>query len=118
MQSDGGIVVVIGPGPTRAGRRRPGQGPAHCVTLPRDEAGLPKAGPGEVPARRAGLERGEGEELMVQASNGMPASALGGAPGRKGNYSNPNRECVEGAALPGGATAMRNSRDHGRPPPT
>ena len=50
MQIHCGIVLVIGPGPARAGAAA--TRPAHCVTLPRDEAGLPKAGPGEVP--RAG----------------------------------------------------------------
>lgn len=50
---------------------------------------------------------------MVQASNGVPASALRGAVWRKSGYSNPNGNCVELAELPDGAIAVRNSRHPG-----
>jgi len=42
--------------------------------------------------------------------NGMPAGELGDVRWTKSQYSNPNGECVELAALPNGEIAMRNSR--------
>jgi len=47
---------------------------------------------------------------MVVTYNGMPAAELGGVRWLKSRHSNPNGECVELAALPGGEIAMRNSR--------
>jgi hypothetical protein len=52
---------------------------------------------------------------MVQVYNGMPASGLYGARWHKSGHSNPNGSCVELAGLPGGAVAVRNSRDPGGP---
>lgn len=48
---------------------------------------------------------------MSQIHNGMPATQLDGVVWRKSHFSNPSGNCVEMAALPGGAVAIRNSRD-------
>ncbi|MFE0520848.1 DUF397 domain-containing protein [Streptomyces sp. NPDC058954] len=48
---------------------------------------------------------------MQQIVNGVPASALQGVTWIKSRRSAMEGNCVEMAALPGGAVAMRNSRD-------
>lgn len=49
---------------------------------------------------------------MTDIRNGMPASDLPGLAWQKSRRSNPSGNCVEVAALPGGAgVAVRNSRD-------
>jgi hypothetical protein len=45
----------------------------------------------------------------MQENNGVPADQLQVA-WRKSTWSNPSGECVEVAALPDGAVAVRNSR--------
>ncbi|GAA4842201.1 DUF397 domain-containing protein [Kitasatospora terrestris] len=47
---------------------------------------------------------------MREAYNGMAAADLEGVVWQKSLYSNSKGNCVEFAALPGGAVAMRNSR--------
>jgi hypothetical protein len=51
----------------------------------------------------------------MQITNGVPADQLPVACWRKSTASNPSGECVELAELPGGAIAIRNSRDRGGP---
>jgi Domain of unknown function (DUF397) len=51
---------------------------------------------------------------MDVEDNGIPADQLGSVAWRKSRASNPSGDCIEVAALPSGAIAMRNSRDpHG-----
>jgi hypothetical protein len=46
--------------------------------------------------------------------NGIAANRLGAVTWRKSQASNPSGDCIEVAALPSGAVAVRNSRDpHG-----
>ena len=51
----------------------------------------------------------------MQFDNGMPADRLTMARWRKSTASNPSGSCVEIAELPGGAIAVRNSRDKSGP---
>ncbi|WP_069816616.1 DUF397 domain-containing protein [Streptomyces sp. TP-A0874] len=47
---------------------------------------------------------------MEQFENGVPATRLEGVSWQKSRRSNPSGNCVEMAALPDGAFAVRNSR--------
>jgi hypothetical protein len=51
----------------------------------------------------------------MQVTNGIPATQLPTARWRKSRASNPSGCCVEVAALPDGAIAVRNSRDPAGP---
>ena len=51
----------------------------------------------------------------MQVTNGIPATQLPMAHWRKSRASNPSGCCVEVAALPDGAIAVRNSRDPAGP---
>ena len=51
----------------------------------------------------------------MQVTNGIPATQLPMARWRKSQASNPSGCCVEVAALPDGAIAVRNSRDPAGP---
>ena len=51
----------------------------------------------------------------MQAKNGIPADQLPVTRWRKSQASNPSGCCVEVAELPGGAIAVRNSRDPSGP---
>ena len=51
----------------------------------------------------------------MQVTNGIPATHLPMARWRKSQASNPSGCCVEVAALPDGAIAVRNSRDPAGP---
>ncbi|MEU9837057.1 DUF397 domain-containing protein [Streptosporangium sp. NPDC048047] len=48
---------------------------------------------------------------MDEQLNGVSAALLAGVAWRKSRFSNPSGNCVELAPLPGGAVAVRNSRD-------
>ncbi len=51
----------------------------------------------------------------MRVRNGIPAGELPAARWRKSRASNPSGCCVEVAELPGGAIAVRNSRDPSGP---
>src|SRR5689334_13721426 len=55
------------------------------------------------------------QETVMQVMNGIPATQLPMARWRKSRASNPSGCCVEVAALPDGAIAVRNSRDPAGP---
>lgn len=52
---------------------------------------------------------------MDETHNGMSAMNLHGVQWRKGSRSSGQGNCVETAKLPGGGTAVRNSRHPGGP---
>jgi hypothetical protein len=51
----------------------------------------------------------------MRITSGVPADRLPVGRWRKSTASNPSGECVEFGGLPGGAIAIRNSRDPGGP---
>src|SRR5260370_28346316 len=53
--------------------------------------------------------------VVMQVHNGLPADQLPAARWRKSRVSNPTGSCIEVAELPGGAVAVRNSRDPSGP---
>jgi hypothetical protein len=53
--------------------------------------------------------------MTVPASSSIQARLLQGVTWRKSDYSNPSGSCLEIAVLPGGAVAVRNSRESDGP---
>jgi hypothetical protein len=49
--------------------------------------------------------------MTEPAGNSIPVRLLQDVTWRKSDHSNPNGSCLEIAVLPGGAVAVRNSRD-------
>lgn len=52
---------------------------------------------------------------MTTIANGVPADSILGVQWHTSRFSGNNGTCVQVAALPGGGTAMRHSRDPGGP---
>lgn len=62
-----------------------------------------------------GIDELPGTRSVPDVYNGMPADRLHGVRWHKSQRSNSQGNCVEMAKLPGGAVAVRNSRDPGGP---
>src|SRR5260370_3367773 len=61
----------------------PARGPAHCVTLPRDEAGLPKAGPGRYPRAEPDWSAVKVRNSWFRPVTACPPPRLGGPRGAR-----------------------------------